>query len=979
MKLSVEGKLRLAVHLAFIASAGGVNINNAFADDDAPASSVPSSGKAVQVGGVNVTGSRIKQADLSGSSPVVTVGDEEIRLQGTVNIESLLNTLPANAASYGTTDNNGGTGTATVDLRGLGPQETLVLIDGKRLMPGDPLQTPPSPDLNFIPAALIEKIDVLSGGAAAVYGSDAVAGVVNIMMKQDFEGFRLDAQVSRTDHSDGTTYNPTLIWGSNLDGGKGNVTLFAAYEDMQAITQGKRAFSSCALDTTGSTHVCLGSYTIPTGRIIAYNRYYAGQTNYEALVDPKGTRSFVNNDNSVQFNYAPYNYLQRPTKRYNLGGFAHEDVNTHLDIYGSAMFMDDTTVEQAAPTGIFGTQVNIPCNDPLLSQQEQDYLCNYEGGPGPTGTATQIAFLKRLTELGPRIDTIDHSQYRIVVGAKGDITDGWAYDVSAQRGEVSYRHLYQGYSNTTNVKDALNSVAGPDGTAVCASGNAGCVPLDLFQINSITPAQVAYIKGFGESTATQVQQDVTGSATGDLGKYGIKSPFAVNGVGVAVGSEYRTDTLDYEPDNAIAGGTLGGLGGPSPAVKGQVSVTEAFGEIQVPILENLPFAKLFQVDAAYRWSNYNLANDEHGYKGGLKFDPIADFALRASFQRAVRAPSVSELFSPQAFGLVSATDPCSGATPGFSQAECANTGVTAKQYGNLPACSAGQCSVQTGGNPTLKAEESITRSAGFVFTPTFVRHLTGTIDYFDIRISGTISALPFASIIDSCAQTDDPAVCGDIHRNGAGRLSGDPQNGGGYVTATLTNTGLLRTKGFDGSLNYFISTRDLGWGNAGRFIFNFNATYLYNYSAEAGPGFGVYECVGRFGPTCGAPNPRYRHKLRGAYDITPIGLTLSADWRYTGGVQLDSNTSDPNLTNGKQDVIDGKIGAKQYVDLSGTYVLPTKDRNLTLRFGISNVGGQAPPTLDQTVTPAPFGNGNTFPGVYDSLGRVIFAGFTLDL
>lgn len=1018
MKLSAEGKLRLAVQLAFIAGVGTV-ADSAYAQDSA--------GQSTKLQGVQVTGSRIKQANLTSSSSMTVISDKELQYQGTTNVESLINSLPQAFAGFSSADSNGASGTATVNLRGLGPQETLVLIDGKRLMPGDPLQAPPSADLNFIPAALIDRIDVLSGGASAVYGSDAVAGVVNFVMKKDFQGFRIDSQASRTDHSDGTSYDTTLIWGNNFSGGKGNVTMYAGYTKADGITQDKRGYSTCSLKTNsaGTARTCSGSGVIAEGKFESYDRFNYNQAHKLTPSNPKylapyfitqANNTFIPNDGRT-FNFAPYNYIQRPDSRYHLGGFAHDQINSHVDLYGSAMFMDNHTVANVAPTGLFGNVTNIACTNPMLAGyhagpngantgQVRD-LCgdNDPTNPYPddltngTGLAN-VAVLKRLVELGPRISDLRHTDYRIVVGSRGDIVNGITYDVSAQHGAVIFASGTLNYLNTANSLKALNVITGPallaDGKTVnpnagkqeCQSVYDGtdpaCVPLNLFTAGGVTPGAVNYIRANGYAQATQVEDVVNATVSADLGKYQVQSPFAKNGVGVAGGWEFRRESLDYRPDSLLAAGSLGGVGGPSPATSGAFLVPEFFGEVSAPLIENAPFAKLLQIDGAYRWSNYSTANDVHSWKTGLKYSPIQDVTLRASFQRATRAPSVNELYTPQAFGLSGGSDPCAGTTPTATAAQCALTGVTAGQYGSVGDCQAGQCNVKGGGNTALKSELSITRSLGIVITPSQVKNLAITVDYFDIYIDGAIGVQSIPSLFSSCF-AGNTAFCNGFHRNPTtGKISGDTSTGTNYVDNLFANTGSLRTKGIDFEADYRIRLRDMGLGNNGQFVFNYVSTYILDYSLENAPGLGLYNCAGLYGTTCNGtsngPNPRLKQKARLTWD-SPFGLSLSANYRFIGGVHLDQNTADPNLA-GKVDHIDGHIGNKQYVDLSGTYRLPLQSENILFRFGVSNAFGQNPPTVSSNapfaISSPPFGNGNTFPNVYDALGRVMFVGVTAD-
>lgn len=1000
MDLSSSAKLRMAARMAFLAGLGTV-ATGAFAQEAAdPADKAEeAAGKdgVKQLKGVQVTGSRIKQQNLTETSSTVVFSDKELRLQGTTSIETLINQVPQAFASFTQSDSNGATGTATVNLRGLGSAETLVLIDGKRLMPGDPLQTPPSADLNFIPAALVERVEIKSGGASAVYGSDAVAGVVNFILKKDFEGLRVDSQVSRTDHSDATTTNTTLVWGSNFNGGKGNVTLYAGYRKSEALTQDKRTFSANSVRTpaSGDVHQNAGSRVTATGRLLSYDRYYAGLDYYGVIQGSGDARTIIPDDGST-YNFAPFNYLQRPDKRYNLGGFASNKINDHVEVYGSAMFMDDRSIAAVAPSGLFGDIASVPCSSPLLSASQVNFLCT-EAGLAATDNAT-VAVLRRIPELGPRLADLRHTDYRINIGARGEIAKGWSYDASVQRGEVIYQSGTLNYVNIDNAQAALNTVLDDQGNAVCGpDAPAGCVPLDVFQIGGITADQADFVRANGYAQANLVEQVVLGSVSGDLGEYGLTSPFAKEGVGIALGVEYRTESLDYRPDALVSAGNLGGTGGPSPGVRGQYQVHEAFGELNLPLVEDLTGVKSLTVDLAYRWSNYSLANDTQSYKYGLRYAPIDDIAFRASFQKATRAPAVSELFSPSSFGLAGGSDPCAGANlrdnpsaPTLEQ--CLSTGLTEAQYnagvnstadapGGVQDCNSGQCNIRTGGNTALRPEDSKTYSAGFVFEPTFFKGFTLTVDYFDIAIRGAIGIQPVSAIFNRCFGGDQGA-CDTINRGPTGRLSGSTDGGANFIDNPLFNTAVFRTKGFDVQADYRIRLKEWGLGNVGSLTANFVATYLSKFTTEAGQGTGVYDCAGLFGTTCGTPNPEYRHKMRLTWDIAPIGLAVSANWRYFGSVKLDTNTDDPNLTNGRTNFIDGVIGAKQYLDLSGTYILPTADRNIALRFGISNVGGQNPPILSSNapnpISSPPFGNGNTFPGVYDSLGRVLFAGITAD-
>ena len=1012
MKLSAEGKIRLAARLAFLTTVGAAS-ELAFAQTAAtPPPETPATAEAaapataettdattpgaVKLESVQVTGSRLRQPNLTSTSSMTLVTSKEFALQGTTNVESLLNSLPQSFAEFSTGDSNGATGTATVNLRNLGSSRTLVLVDGRRLSPGDPLLGPQA-DLNFIPSSLVDRVEILSGGASAIYGSDAIAGVVNFIMKKDFEGFRLDSQVNGTDEGDGSTYDATAIFGTNFAGGKGYITAYAGYSKTHAITQDKRDFSKCSLTTpaSGDRHLCQGSRVIAEGRILSYDRYYSANpalnTNYYAIVNPNGTRSFINDDGRT-FNFAPFNYLQRPDNRYTIGSFAHYELNDHVELFGSAMFMDDRTVAQIAPSGLFGQTASVPCNSPLLSAQQRQYLCT-DAGLAATDSAN-VAILKRTTEVGPRQSDLRHTDYRIQFGSRGDLMPGLGYELSAQRGEVIYSQTYLNDVSVSNARNALNITTNAAGQAVCVNDAAnGCVPFDVFQIGAITPAQANYVRGIGLQNGSVVEQVVSGALTSELGRYGVQSPWAKTGAGFALGYEYRTEDLDFRPDATFQRGDLAGQGGPTPATAGGFQVNEVFGELSVPVIDDLPFVKLLQLDGAYRYGNYsNRANDVQAYKLGLKWSPTSDATLRYSYQRATRAPSIQELTAPVAQGLFGGSDPCAGENlraAGASrptQAQCANSGVTAAQYqtaidGNdangtgIQDCNAGQCNGFFGGNPNLKAEISTTRSIGLVLTPTFFKGFSATFDYFDINVGDAIQAFPQSTLVN-CIFNGSASDCAKIQRAPTGRLSGANPNVG--VQAVNSNTATLRTKGVDVEANYRFRLRDVGLPG-GSLAFGYNATYLTDFS-QGLPG-ATFDCVGLYGINCGTPLPEYRHKLRATWE-TPIDLAVSLQWRYYGSVELDKNQTDPNLKIGAFNRIDNEIGVKQYVDISGLYTLPTEKKNLRLRFGVSNVGGQNPPTVSSNnpnpVSSPPFGNGNTFPNVYDSLGRVGFIGLTAD-
>ena len=489
--------LRTALLLG-AASAAALSITPAFAQQDDTIETVV------------VTGSRIPQQGLYSSSPVTAIGQQEIKFEGTTNVENLLNNLPSVFADQGEAISNGASGTATVNLRDLGNNRTLVLVDGKRLMPGDPdggaHATAGAADLNMIPAALVDHVEAVTGGASAVYGSDAVAGVVNFVMRNDFEGVELDGNfnIANTGNTfptllsksqfanivgpqdggiwDGADADTTLILGTNSADGKGNITMYAGYRNIKAVTQADRNYSACgsAVNYNSSSKAftkaynCAGSSTIPEGRFTSvdiggYNVSPAGQANPLTSSFIATSGHLFNPYNGTLFNFAATSYLQRPDERYNFGAEGHYEINKAVDFYSSVMFMDDHTLAQVGAGGLFQTPFTVNCDNPLLSAQEANAICP----PGvpllSPGNAT-LLIGRRAVESGPRIDDLRHTEYRMVVGMKGDLGDGWSYDLSAQYGTTIYADRNSNYWSSSRAQRALQVVTDPvTGLPTCKS------------------------------------------------------------------------------------------------------------------------------------------------------------------------------------------------------------------------------------------------------------------------------------------------------------------------------------------------------------------------------------------------------------------------------------------------------------------------------------------------------------------------------
>ena len=949
---------------------------------------LPSDSPALEV--VTVTGTRIQRPNMASASPLTVVTSEEIEYQGTTAIENVLNRLPQFTADSNENGSNGSDGTARINLRDLGPSRVLVLIDGQRMLPVE------TADLNFIPTALVDRVDVVTGGASAVYGSDAVSGVVNFILRKNLQGIRFDAQYGIAQHTNDNSYARSLIadagfnepeknlwdggrsefslaFGSNSADDKGNATFYLGYRQLNPVTQDTRDYSACGLNLSGASNnalVCGGSSNNQWGSFALLGGPNAGST-FNNTKD--GQKVWVPYNSSFLYNYAPSNYIQRDDNRITAGSFAHYDYNEALGLYGSLMFMDDHTFSQAAPSAYFqGTDYPINCDNPLMSAQQAGLLCGAAAGT-PTSVDTFIGYRFGGPGSAPRRDDLRHTDYRLNLGSHGSIVEGWRYDASFLYSQIVLDENYQNDLDLTKGARGLQ-VVDVNGVPTCKSVIDGtdpnCVPVNVFAYNGISPAAYKYI--FTPTFTHGVQQErvFTGSINGDLGRYDVKSPFAAPGVAVVLGAEHRAEDLSFQAD-AVAQekGTMNNAG--------RFSVNEVFSELDIPLVSDAPLVESLSLNGGYRYSDYGVGGgssfNAHTYKLELQYSPIAALKFRGSYNRAVRAPNVTELFSPQSLGNVSAQDPCSGPTPLASLANCERTGVTAAQYGHILACPADTCVTLGGGNLALQPEVADTTTFGIAIAPDSVPGLAFSADYFNIFVNHYIAPVDASTAINECVQLNSPYFCKLFHRDPA---SGVLFGFNGYIVATNQNTGYLQTSGLDLTGNYRFNVGDLLFGSLhgrawGKVELALVGTWLNSRRIEQLPGLGTYNCQGLFGPTCGEPSPAWRHNLRTTW-ITPGGTaTLSANWRYFGSTGLSSNTSNPFLQSAPV-AINSSIPAYNYLDLAATW----KVKDVQLRAGINNLFDKDPPVIAAGLLSS-FGNGNTYPGVYDPMGRVFSVGATV--
>lgn len=956
-----------------------------------------------------VTGSLVKRPNEDSAAPVTVVGGDDFKGTGATKVEDLFNALPQVIATQSSGVSNGADGTATVDLRGLGTNRTLVLVDGRRLMPGG-IGGGAGADLNFIPSALVSSVEILTGGASTTYGADAVSGVVNFKMNREFQGVRLDGQYSFYQHNNnnevrsivnnrftapegstinGGAYDVTLAIGSELADGRGNIVAYAGLRHEQAITQDKYDYSICTLNPSGAAtggvadFFCGGSGTPAVTRVggfSAANIALAGlPTATSYTITATGARPFVASD---QFNFAPANYFRRPSTRYTAGVFADYEITEAFNPYMDVMFMDYSTEAQIAPSGAFYGVRTVNCNNPFINAGGGNVTLGRAICGAALGTATNATFLlgKRNVEGGNRFNDIGFNQFRVVTGMKGDISENWSYDVNATFGQIKVANTYRNDVSSARINDAL-LVGGTFANPTCLSGNAACVPYNVFTLGGVSQAAANYIGIPLVLTGTTKETVVNGTIFGDLG---FALPWAEDSLGVAFGGEWRKEQLETQPDLSYINGDGAGQGGPTLPIAGQYTVRDLFAEAVIPLVQGKTFFEDLTLEVGFRNSSYKIqgnpgSNSENTYKIAGSWKPVDMLTIRGSINRAVRSPNIGELFLNQSIGLFAGTDPCTGpaiggrtngtvggptaANPGVTAAQCALTGVTAAQFGFLVPNSAQQYNQLGGGNLGLTPEKADTWTVGFVLTPN--RNISLSVDYYNVDISNAVGGVGAQFIIDQCLASGDPFFCSKITRApaSAGPAAGSLWIGeSGFVDNRTTNTGGAKAKGVDvnAEARFPIGENSL--------TASFVGTYVDSLAFEALTGFGYTECAGQYGLTCGNPTPEWKHSFRLRF-ATANDFAATLGWRYVGGVDIDDLD-----TGSASPLVDQKLKAENYFDL--LFSVPLKD-TIGFRLGVNNILDNDPPLISQSSLGG-FGNGNVFPGTYDHLGRYVFVGLTAD-
>ena len=954
---------------------------------------------------VVVTGTRIVDPNVTSSSQITSIDGEELLVRGITRVEDYLNDLPQISPGQSITNSNGASGTATANLRNLGCSRTLVLMNGRRMVSGT-TGGGNCADLNTVPTLLLDKVEVLTGGASSVYGSDAVAGVVNFILDDEFVGMKssfyhgfyqhkndnsslrdlvasYDYALAPKDVTTGDTEKVSVAFGGEIDGGKGHITAFMEHTDTKPILQGEYDISACALRSGFSG--CGGSSTIPPGRWADFGGYSAGGF---VNVDPTITgvdfkvlgNEFVPRAGQA-YNYNPTNFFQRPDDRFNSGFFGKYEVSDNAEVYVDMTYMKSESNAQIAYSGTFGNITALPCYNAFLSEQQYNaacgdwtgmggdhapdfasgaaalaYLANLDlavGDGSILGYKAPLYSLKRNVEGNPRQSIFAYKSFTQTVGVRGDINDNWSYDAYYQTSNVVYNNEYRNDLSVTAINRAVDVVS-VNGVPTCVSALNGtdstCVPYNLFQGGLPGDQGIQGVIDGGQELQSYIANSTYINGDGEqttftayvTGDTGYSIPGAPGNVSVVAGFESRELSSDFRPDLPSRTGDRSGSGGATLPLGGTYDVDEFFVELGIPVTDTV------SMDAGFRSADYSTGNDTTAMKLGAFWTVNDKVSVRGSFQTSQRHANLAELYQGIGQGLVDLDyDPCgidpdTGAAPIATQAQCENTGLPANLYGTDLKSPADQYNIQTGGNPNVNPEESESITIGVVLNP--MDGLTLTVDYFDITVEDGIGTVSPKTALDKCIETGAAAFCNLINRN--------PVNGslwltGGYISAQITNISEEQTSGIDVIFDYSVDT------NWGPLVVSGVTTLLDSYDIIELPGEAAIGCSGNWGGSCGKnPMP----EVMGSYTV---GLTTEFDTDVILGVRYLGETDDLNAN-------DIDFDAYTYLDATAIYSV---NDNMSVTLGVSNLLDKEPGyTSDAGTAP---GNGNTFPGYFDAFGRHI--------
>ncbi len=903
-----------------------------------------------------VTGSRIRQNPLDQNAPRVFVDQQDIAKSGLNSVTDVLQRLPSaggglnskfnNSGNFGNPPDGGGVGAgaAEIDLRYLGSKRTLVLIDGLRFVNGASASgVPGSVDLNAIPESMIERIEVLQDGASAIYGSDAIAGVVNIITKSRQKGLIVSAQAGGyLDHSDGYTQNYQASWG-NTESGSTQIVVGANYVKQEGVFAGDRDISLFPAPYATSCLAGGCSSGTPLGRFIIGDQ---DLTLKGPVIGRAPTladfRDFAGA--ADRFNFAPFNYILTPLERY--GAFAHvrQELTPEINFTAKVLWNRRNSKNQAAPLPLFVgpaagngnllDRITIDSTNPFNPFGTLFSGVNLDGTPDGN-TANYVFIGRRVVEGGPRRynQKVDTTYGTMTVDGHFALAGhDWYWDINGIYGRNKAKQKMLGNINAANLARALGPVADCTGS---------CVPFNIFGgEGSITQAMLDYVGFIQRDSSEQKVWGVTANATGGIAE------LPGGTLGVAIGAEHRHYKGRFDPDPVVAAG----FGSDIPALptKGSFNVDEAYAEVNAPLLAHVPGADLLELNAAVRFSDYSSAGSTTTLKGQANWKPIPDLRFRGGYSEGFRAPSLGELFGTPSRFDQEVADPCSASQNPSGQvlANCTAHGVPAGFEQLNP-----QISVLTGGNQDLQPETSKGWNAGAVWSPSVIPGFSVEANYYNIKVKGAIASVSAKTTLDRCEINNDPLACSNISRASNGQVT--------QIRGLLQNIGGIDTEGLD--LNFAYRTRPAGWGTLG---FTLNNTFLFNYDVIEPTATGN-ATTSLEGKERGNPDQAFpKHKAIGIVDWvgTYYGATLTG--RYISSVkEFPDGFNNPGV----------KLNSRLYVDAQFR-VNPARFGDLVgIAIGVNNVFDKDPPGCISC------GLNNMDPTTYDVPGRYYYARATIKL
>ncbi|MET1755616.1 TonB-dependent receptor [Novosphingobium sp. RD2P27] len=938
----------------------------------APQEGVVAQDAATPADAIVVTGTLIRNPNLVATSPVTSVTSEELQLRQTNLAEQFLRELPGVVPSLGSAVNNGNGGASYVNLRGLGANRNLVLLDGTRIAPAD---LDGIVDLNNIPIALIERTDILTGGASTTYGADAVSGVINFITKRDFSGLEATASNQITERGDGNVFRIDVTVGANFDDGRGNAVFSVGYQEADPVLQGARDYS--VENISSYTGLAGGSGTTVPSRFTGLGLGDNQQ------IDP-ATGALI--PTYAQFNFNPQNIFQTPFERFNMFGSAWYELADGVEVYTRGLFSKNTVQTVIASSGTFGNTVTVPFSNPYLPTAARNQICAAQSisaadcaaaaaATDPTNPAYrtfQTNAFRRFVEAGPRLSTYTTQLFDYQAGLRGDITDGIQFDISGSYGESENSQRQSGNGTLTRVRQATLAT----NTETCLDDSNGCVPLNLFgPAGSITPDQLGFLLGVTNGTITKTSlAQARGVISGDVG---FASPGAETPVSFALGTEYRkyqaqviSDELTQRPDEVLGNGRA------SPDVSGGYDVYEGFVELIAPLIEDRPFFNSLTLEAGGRVSHYSTAGTNWTWKAGGSWEPTSALKIRGNYQKATRAPNIFELFQPNVRDLNNLTvDPCQGpgVQPGtplgtVCAAQIVAGGATQAQanalLGNIPTPSAGQINTTIGGNADLDVERATTWTIGAVIQPTFFSGFSASIDYYNITIKDAITTPTIGDALSACFTPLQPATSAACAGIGRDPVDGSLNGTASGLPLPYSNLGRLMTDGIDVVLNY---RRDLGFAGL---ALSFNGNWTNRNKFQATPTSVNRECVGFYSVNCESIQPEFSFNQRTTLSFGAADVSLL--WRYIDGVKYEPLALADDIAAADGDETAGPlerfrtIGAEHYFDLTTRFGVT---ENFDLTFSVLNLLDNQPKVVGANIGSTAYNSGNVYPSTYDALGR----------